>query len=202
MARPNNTRRKLAIASWGPPMEGNIYGKLTVDVGRALEWLAAERERTGQKVSITHLVGRAVAEALARSPGLNGRIRFGRFIPHETVDVTFLVAIGEGADLGKFKVARADQRTVGEIAAELAAGAERLRGGEDAAFEKSKGMLRMMPSWLLRPLVHWTGWLTSVLGVNMPSMGLESFPFGSVIITSVGMFGLGRPRIRAFQNGL
>ena len=48
----NSLRRKLAIATWIAPREGNIYGKLTVDVTNALEYIAWKREKTGQKITI------------------------------------------------------------------------------------------------------------------------------------------------------
>jgi len=185
-----NTRRKLAIATWGSPNDPNIYGKLTLDAGPALRYLERVRSETGEKVSITHLVARAVAIALARTPTLNGRILFGRYRPHETVDISFLVSLEEGQDLAKAKVERADQKPVTEIARELRARAERLRRGEDADFEKSKALLRLLPTWLLRPLVWLIGWLTGALGVDFKALGLERFPFGACIVTSVGMFGL------------
>ena len=31
-----STRRKLAIATWGSPREGNIYGKMTLDATPAI----------------------------------------------------------------------------------------------------------------------------------------------------------------------
>ncbi len=68
MSHGNTLRRKLAIASWSSPSEGNIYGKLTVDATEALAYLDHLRETTGEKVTVTHLVGKAVAEALAAEP--------------------------------------------------------------------------------------------------------------------------------------
>ena len=185
-----NTRRKLAIATWGAPNDPNIYGKLTVDAGPALEYLERVRAETGEKVSITHLVGRAVALALARTPTLNGRIVFGKYKPHDTVDISYLVALEEGKDLAKAKIEHADEKSSVAIARELRERAERLRRREDADFEKSKGILRLLPTWMLRPLVWTIGWLTGALGVNFKALGLERFPFGVCIVTSVGMFGL------------
>ena len=99
MGKPlTSTRRKLAIATWAAPREGNIYGKLTVDAGPALAFLDKVRAQTGEKVTITHLVGRAVALALAQAPTLNGRIVWGAYRPFDTVDVAFLVAL-EGMGL-------------------------------------------------------------------------------------------------------
>lgn len=185
-----STRRKLAIATWGAPREGNIYGKLTLDAGPVLAYIERVREQTGEKVTITHVVGKAVAVALARAPGLNGRVLFGAFEPYPTVDVTYLVALEEGGDLGKAKIADADKKSCAEIAADLRGRAGKLHRKEDDDFEKSKGLIKALPTFLLRPLLFVVGWLGGALGVSVPALGVERFPFGSCIITSVGMFGL------------
>jgi pyruvate/2-oxoglutarate dehydrogenase complex dihydrolipoamide acyltransferase (E2) component len=187
---PNSTRRKLAIASWSAPREGNIYGKLTVDASKLLPYIERKREETGVKVTLTTVVGRAVARAMEQAPGLNGYLRFGKFYEHDSVDVTFLVALDDGADLAKATVRGAHRKTVADISNELAALAERLRKGKDDAFNKSKGPIKMLPTWVLRPIVWLTGWLSGSLGLNIPALGVERFAFGSAIITSVGMFGL------------
>ena len=184
------TRRKLAIATWRAPAEGNIYGKLTVDVTEVMKYLAATREKTGEKVTITHFVGHAVADALADMPSLNGRIFLGRYIPHETVDITFLVALEEGADLAKATVARADKKGVPVIAQELRALAAKLRDGQDEDFNKAKPLLKALPTWALRPIIFMTGWLASSAGLSIPALGVRPYAFGSAIITSVGMLGV------------
>lgn len=184
----NPTRRKLAIATWSPPAEGNIYGKLTLDVSKALQYVEHLRKKDGEKVTIAHVVGKAVGKALEAAPGLNGRIVFGKFVPHQSVDVTFLVALENGKDLAKTKISNTNERSISEIARELGKGASKLRDGKDENFEKSKGLLKALPTWLLKPILWTTGYITSALGI--PAMGLEAFPFGSAIITNVGSFGL------------
>lgn len=186
----NSLRRKLAIASWRGPTEPNIYGKLTLDATEAIAYLGDVRRRTGQKVTITHLIGRAVGQALALEPTLNGTIRFGRFVPHDDVSLAFLVAMEDGSDLAKAKVEDVDRLSVEDIARRLSEHAARLREGADPDWEKSKGLVRALPTWLLRPVVWLSGWLTSSLGIDAPAVGLSRFPFGSAIITNVGMFGL------------
>ncbi len=186
----NSTRRKLAIATWGPPDEGNIFGKLQIDAEAAQRWIEDTRKRTGEKVTITHLVGKAIALGLAKAPTINGRIVWGSYVPFDTVDITFLVALDDGKDLAKVKIANLDKRPTTDIAAELRQRADKLRKGQDEDFEKSKGLLRALPTFVLRPLLQFIGWLTSAVGVSVPALGLESFPFGSCIITSVGMLGI------------
>lgn len=191
MARQRNSvRRKLAIASYRPPAEPNIYGRLELDATAALAYLEEVRQRTGEKVTITHLVGKATAVALAEEPTLNGRIRLGRYIPNERVSLAFLVTMPDGSDLARAKVDDADKKDVAAIARELRQRSERLRGGGDSDWEKSKRIVRLLPPWLLRPLVWTTGWLTGSLGVQAKPLGLERQPFGSAIVTSVGMLGL------------
>jgi hypothetical protein len=87
-------------------------------------------------------------------------------------------------------VDQAHLKPVTAIADELRAQAERLRRGQDEDWERSKGLIQALPTWVLRPLLRFTGWLTSSLGFEARALGLERFPFGSAIITSVGMFGL------------
>jgi len=186
----NSIRRKLAIRTWSAPREGNIYGKLTLNAEPALEYLAELRERTGHKVTITHFVGKAVAMALAASPGLNGRILWGKYIPHETVDVSYLVVLEDGGDLAKAKIHNLDKKPMEEVAVELRELATKLRKGKDKEFEATKSTLKLIPGFLIRPLLWITGWLASSLGMSIKALGVSKFPFGGAIITSVGMFGL------------
>ena len=186
----SNVRRKLAIASYGAPREGNIYGTLRLDASAALKYIEYLRQTTGRKVSITHLVGKAVGMGLAATPTLNGRILWGRYIPHDSVAAAFLVATEGGRNLAKVKVDGLDRVSCTDICDTLRAGAERLHKGEDEDFKKSQGPLRILPTWLIRPVVWLTGWLTGSLGVGARPLGLEAFPFGAAVITSVGMLGV------------
>lgn len=185
-----SVRRKLSIATWSAPSEGNIYGKLTLDATEALKYVAHHREASGEKVTITHLVGKAVALALSRAPGLNGVIRLGSYVQRDSVDIAFLVALEEGKNLAKAKICDYDDKSVVDAARELRELAEKLYSGSDEQFNKTMGPLKWMPTWLIRPLVKVTGYLASVMGLSIPALGVEAYPFGSCIITNVGVFGL------------
>lgn len=186
----NSVRRKLAIATWRAPREANIYGKLDLDATEALAYLQQVRERSGERVTMTHLVARATAAALAEEPTLNGRIRFGRYLPNDRVSIAFLVTMPDGSDLARARVDDVDRKDLATIAAELRGRSRRLRDGADTDWEASKRIVRALPTWLLRPVVWTTGWLTASLGIGAKPLGLERQPFGSAIVTSVGMLGL------------
>ncbi|KAA0163590.1 hypothetical protein FNF31_02752 [Cafeteria roenbergensis] len=191
-----STRQKLSIASWNPPGEGNIHGAVQLDATRALAWLAEARAATGKHVTVTHLVIKAVGLALRACPQLNGRVVLGEFIPAGSVDVGCLVAMEreEGGvrsgDLAYTKILAADRRPVGAIADDIAGAAKRLRALKDAEFESSKGAMRALPTWALRPVSHWLGWVSSALGLPIPFIGVRAFPVGSCMVTAVGGLGL------------
>ncbi len=187
MAQMTSTRRKLAIATWAPPAEGNIFGKITIDASESLRYIEHVKATTGEKISITHLVGKAVGSALAKAPTLNGKILFGRFVPFDSVDVTYLIAAD--GDLAKTKIDGIDHKSVVEIATELRERARKVRSGEDQDFKKSMKAVKAMPGFILRPMLRFTGWLASALGLSIKALGVERHAFGSCVITSVGMLG-------------
>lgn len=186
-----STRRKLMISSWGPPREGNIYGQVSIDVTKTLDYIQQVREKTGAKVTITHIVIKAVGKILKKLPSVNGRLILGRYYEAETADVSCLVAIetDKGSDLGNSKITAADTKSLSDIAAQLQADADRLRKGKDKDFNKSKPLMSWLPTFLLNPVVELVGWL-GALGLNIPALGVKAHPFGTAMITSVGMLGL------------
>jgi len=187
---PQSTRRKLMISSWSPPGEGNIHGVLEADATNALEYIKEVREKTGQHVTITHVAMKAIALGIRQAPSLNGRLIWGRFAPFETIDLGCLVAIEGGKDLANAKITNADKRSISDICAILQEKADRLRTGGDPDFKKVNDTLKKLPVFIIRPLVYFTGFLSSALGLNLPFLGVRPFPFGSCLVTSVGMMGL------------
>lgn len=183
-------RRKLMAATWSPPQEGNIYGTFVFNAEPLVAFLDKLHKEQGVKVSVTTAVTKALALAIKACPGLNCRLVFGKFVPRKSVDIACLVALDDGKDLANALIERADEKTLVEIHQELRARAEKLRAHKDKDFEASKGIINSAPVWLLRPIVHGIGWLAGVLGVSVPSLGIKPYPFGSAMLTSVGMLGV------------
>jgi len=184
--------RKIAAATWGPPNDPQIYGDLDIDATNLLAFVDEAREVSGQKVTVTHVAGKAVAYALAQHPDLNVRMYRGHFVQRPTVDIFFIVSADAGSELSGVKVERADEKPVVEIAAELGGRARTIRTGDDPEFGKTKSMLARTPLRALGVMLRLAAWLTSDRDMDMPKRGLPGQPFGSAMITSVGMFGIQR----------
>jgi len=148
------------------------------------------REKTGKRITITHVVLKAIALGIRSAPSLNGRLLFSHFLPHKTVDLGCLVNIEGGKDLANAKVANADKRTITDICDVVSAKSDALRKGKDSDFNQLSQTLKILPAFLVRPLAFFTGFLSSALGLNLPFLGVHPFPFGSCLVTSVGMMGL------------
>jgi pyruvate dehydrogenase E2 component (dihydrolipoamide acetyltransferase) len=185
-----NHRRKLAIATYVAPREGNIYGKLTIDATQAIAYAEHHRRLSGEKVTLTHVVGKAIAEGLKAAPMLNAWLIGSVFIQNPDVTISYIVGIPGDDDLGKAKIEHADRKTVVEIAREVRERADLLRQGKDPDFESAKKMLKVLPAWLIGPVAWATGLLTAGLGISVRPLGLEARPFGACVISSMGMFGI------------
>ena len=181
--------RKGATAMWQEPNDPQIFGAIELDAGPVRAFVDAARA-AGHRVTPTHLVSRAVAHALAKVPDLNTRISLGRVIPRETVDVFIITAVESGRDLSGVKISRADEKSVFEVARELAERARALKDRQDPTFAKTKKLFDRLPMPALKAALRLSSWVTGVLDVDIKSLGVEHSPFGSALITSVGMFGL------------
>lgn len=182
--------RKITTAAWGDLTDPQIYGDLEVDAGEILSFIAEARDKTGVKLSVTHMAGKAVAHAIGENRDLNVRMHRGDFVERDTADVFFIVSMGEGSELSGVKVARADEKPVVEIARELAERATKIRTGGDPEFGKTKRMLDRTPLWLLSRSIRLSAWLTADRDLDLKKYGLPRQAFGSVIVSSVGMFGI------------
>ncbi|WP_341251798.1 2-oxo acid dehydrogenase subunit E2 [Euzebya pacifica] len=180
--------RKISAATWGPPTDPQIYGDLELDARPLLAHQAACRA-AGHEVTMTHLVGKAVAHALAEHPDLNVRIHRGRAVRRDDVEIFFIASAGGGDDLSGIKVAGAHQKAVTAIATEVAERAGRIRGGDDELGE-AKALLDRMPTRLLRLVMALVAKLAVDWNLDLPSLGVRRQTFGSALVSSVGMFGI------------
>lgn len=181
--------RRIASAIWRGPADPQIFGILELDAAPALELITRIRAG-GTHVTVTDVVGRAIAYALAKVPELNVRLRWGRHVPRRSIDVFFITAVGGGHDLSGVKVEDADHKSVVAVASELTRSARALKAGADARFSRSKRLMERIPIALLRPILRALSWLAGAADLNLGPLGVDRSPFGSAMVSSVGMLGL------------
>ncbi len=182
--------RRMAAGMWAAPRDPSIHGSMDVDATPALAFLDAHRG-DDVKLTVTHLVARAVALALHDQPELNAKVRFwGRLERRRTIDVFVTVATDGNRDLSGARIDRADEKPLVELARELRERVGQIRRGDDPSYRKSKGAFQKMPWWLARPAARVSDLLVNELHIDLSSQGMPVDAFGSAIVTSVGMFGI------------
>jgi len=180
----------VAVHTWRRPQDPSVYALLEIPMRGSLAYLERLREETGVRVTVTHLVVRALALAIKRYPTLNGIVARGRVMLRESVDVFVQVATEGGADLSGAKISRADEKSALAIARELEAKAERLRQRRERQVERTKSILDRVPVWLLGPVLRTIAYLTYDLDLDLSRFGIVKDEFGCAMVTNVGSFGI------------
>jgi pyruvate/2-oxoglutarate dehydrogenase complex dihydrolipoamide acyltransferase (E2) component len=174
---------------WAAPNDPQIFGVLDVDA-RPVQRFIRHAQAAGHRVTPTHVVGRALAHALVAVPDLNVRLRRGRAVPRSSVDIFFVTAVAGGNDLSGVKVRDVPARSAIDVASELTERAGAMKAGRDRDFAKTKRLLDRTPPSVLRGVLRVASFLADDLGLDLPVLALRKNPFGSAMVTSVGMFGL------------
>ena len=181
-------RRKIAVATWRPSRDGRIYARMEVDVTPALAYIDRVREETGERITITHVVGAALGRALRAVPEVRARVVFGRLRPLERCDIGFAVDIDRGSDLAPIKVHDVDRLSPVEIAQALDAGAGKLRRGDHTSYKRTSSLVKIAPAWALRPVMAAAGVVAGGFGKGF--VGQPGFPLGTAFVSNVGTLGL------------
>jgi pyruvate/2-oxoglutarate dehydrogenase complex dihydrolipoamide acyltransferase (E2) component len=191
--------RRLALGSWNAPNDPTIIGILELNVEKALKHLEELRTQSQEKVTITHYIGKVFAQVMKLHPELNCEVRFGKFYPKTSIDLSFQVAIEDSNenlalshkhDLSAGLVTHADQKSIIEIAKELNAQARSIRTRNDPAFAGIKKISGVIPGFLMNFSVSVLKWILSTLNLWSPILGIPKNAFGSMMITNVGSLGL------------
>jgi pyruvate dehydrogenase E2 component (dihydrolipoamide acetyltransferase) len=182
--------RRVAVHAWRPPQDPSVYAIVDVPVGGAIAYIDKVREATGARVTVTHMVARAVALGIRAFPQLNGIVARKRIMLRESVDIFIQVATQGGRDLSGFKVVRADEKTVVEIARECEQRVELLRTRRDKQVERTKSVLDRIPMPILGPVMRTIAYLIYDLDLDLSRFGIVKDEFGSAMVSNIATFGL------------
>ena len=129
---------------------------------------------------------------LKEHPDLNGIIRWNKIYLRKTVDIFTQVAIGSSspqqkADLSGAKIESCDEKSLLEIAQSLKGKSSSIREGKDKHFKSTTKTLDIIPSFFLPYMLRFIEFLNYDLNLDLSFLGLPYDPFGSAMVTSVGM---------------
>ena len=186
--------RKLAIGTWQTAYDPTVYGTMRIRMEKALHYIERFREVHGVRLTVTHLVAKAIAEGLKKCPDATAILRFNKIYLRKQITLSVLVVQtdqGDGkVDLTAARIADADQKSLKEMAAEMQDAVDKVRQRKDKALEESKGTIGKIPFMFMNGFLKLLGFLMYTLNLDLSFLGMPKDAFGGVTITNVGSLGL------------
>lgn len=186
--------RRIAIGTWRTTYDPTVYGSLELRADAMLAYLDAFRKRTGKRITLSHVMAKAVSLTLADMPDANAILRWNRIYLRQDIGVFFQVAMEDEKtgeiDLSGATIFDAHQKSLLEIVEEFENKVGTVKKGKDKNLEKSRGLFKKIPYFLLNTALDAISWLSYTLNLDLRFAGIPNDPFGSVMITNIGSLGL------------
>ena len=186
----NSTFRMLAANIWRPPNDPQIFAVVELEMSRALAFIEKFREVEGVKATPTHLIIKSAAILFARHPNINAKCEGGNIYQRDSVNVSVLVDVGGAKDIGHVLLRDVEKMTLKEIVERTTQIADEVRSGVDREFGRSRMVFNRLPPFLLRRYFDIANILVNKLNLNLPVLGAPRDPFGSAMVSNVGMLGV------------
>ena len=160
----------------------------------ALAYMDAFFAATGKRLTITHLMARAVAAVLEEVPDANVLLRLGSLYRRKRIGVFFQIAMEDAktgqADLSGTTIHDPQRKSLSEIFDELDSRFADVRANRDAALARTRSLLSRAPQLLISTLLRLSAFASYSLNLDLSRVGISRDAFGSVMITNVGSLGL------------
>ncbi|MFI5289592.1 MAG: 2-oxo acid dehydrogenase subunit E2, partial [Polyangia bacterium] len=186
--------RKVAIGTWQSAYDPSVYGTLELRMDEALRYLDAFRQKTGKKLTVSHLMAKAAAMVLKETPDANAILRFNRIYLRKRIGIFFQVALtDEGPhkiDLSGATLYDVERKSLAEIYDEFDEKVKKVRARKDPALEQTRQTFLKLPYALLNLALKLIGFFSYTLNLDLRKFGIPQDPFGSLMITNIGTLGL------------
>ena len=186
--------RKIAIGTWSTAYDPTVYGQVKLPADKAVAYLEEFRRRTGKRMTISHMMAKAVALMLADNPDANAILRWNRIYLREDIGVFFQVAMQDAQtgeiDLSGATIFDAHKKSMAEIVDEFQAKVDTVKGGKDKELEGTRSTFKAIPFFLLNGLMKALSFLLYTLNLDLRWAGVPRDAFGSAMVTNIGSLGL------------
>jgi pyruvate/2-oxoglutarate dehydrogenase complex dihydrolipoamide acyltransferase (E2) component len=186
--------RRIAIGAWRTIGDPSVYGAVTVDVDPVLTYIEAFRERTGRRLTLSHIMAKVMGEVYEAMPDANAILRYGKIYLRNDVSVFFQVALEDPKtgeiDLSGLVVRDPKNKSLMEICEVFEEAAGKVRSGQDKEKEQTRQTFRWMPGFLTGHLLDAISFLLYTLNLDLRWAGLPGDVFGAALVTNIGSLGL------------
>lgn len=186
--------RRIALGTWATTYDPQVYGTMSLRMEPALAYIEAFRKNTGRRLTVTHLVAKAVALAFKEMPDANALLRFGRLYPRKSIDVFLQVVMTDATtgkpDLSGVTLRAVDALSLAQIVDGTEKSVEKVRTDSDPELARSRGTLGRVPGLFIGGVLRALSFLLYTLNLDLSKLGIPRDGFGSVMVTNIGSLGL------------
>jgi len=186
--------RKIAIGTWQTAYDPSVYGTMTIRMDEAVKYMQRFREKTGRRLTVSHMMAKVAAMALKEMPDANAILRWNRVYLRKRIGVFFQVVMtDEGhdkVDLSGATLYEVENKSLVEICDEFEKKVTAVRERKDPALEKTRSTFLSIPYFLLNRVLKLISFFSYTLNLDLRWAGIPSDPFGSIMITNIGSLGL------------
>jgi pyruvate dehydrogenase E2 component (dihydrolipoamide acetyltransferase) len=186
--------RKIAIGTWQNAYDPSVYGTMAIRMDEAMKYIELFREKTGRRLTVSHMMAKVAAMALKEMPDANAILRWNRVYLRKRIGVFFQVVMtdeGEGkVDLSGATLYDVENLSLLQICDDFEKKVSLVRERKDPALEKTRSTFKSMPYFLLNAMFKLISFLSFTLNLDLRWAGIPSDPFGSIMITNIGTLGL------------
>jgi len=186
--------RRMALGTWRTAGDPSVYGSMRLRMDEALRYMEEFREKKGRKLTISHMMAKAVAMVLEAMPDANAILRLGQIYVRKDVAVFFQVSIEDSEtgeiDLSGATVHDANEKSLVEIFDDFQATVDKVRSGKDKELEGARSLFKTIPFFLIRWVLNLISFLSYTLNLDLRWAGMPRDAFGSVMVTNIGSLGL------------
>ena len=183
--------RKVSMATWKIVDDSSVHGLLKVNADELLKYLDQINQKSDVKITLTHIMIKVLAKVIKRYPDANSFIRFGKLYQRENADIfVHIAADDQGRELTGTVIRSANQLSTEDIAKELSQTSKEYKSGEKSEFDQIKSLLKVLPTFILRPVLLFIGFVLYGLNIWSPLLGVKKDPFAGIMFTNVGSLGV------------
>ena len=163
--------RRIAIGTWRTTHDPSVYGSMALRMDEALRYLEAFRAKTGRRLTLTHMMARAVAGMLAEMPDANAVLRFNRIYLRKEIAVFFQVAMKDDQtgeiDLSGTTVREAYKKSLLQLLDDFERTVDRVRKKQDKELEGTRSTFKRIPFFLLNTALDALSFLAYDLNLDL-----------------------------------
>ncbi len=186
--------RRMALGTWRNAYDPTVYGSLVLPMDEALRYLADFREKTGRRLTVSHMMAKAVGQILQEMPDANAILRWNRIYLRDRITVFFQVETSDPEtgeiDLSGATVHDPEKKSLLELVDDFEKLVRAARAHADREVEQGRSLLQRVPNLLLNSFLRGLSFSLYTLNLDPKLLGAPRDAFGSVMITNVGSLGL------------